>query len=362
YTSALGVAALGVYALITWVGRRNQALSRRARHASLATALIAAGALPFVLALGWYHQAAFGHPLESGYKYLNDPAYQPWHLGGFLGIRFPDPRAFILSFFSPLRGLFVVSPFLLLALPGLVWMRARDTGDGDLPRPERPLFWLSAVYLAGMTYFTSSFSYESWGWSAGPRHMTGLLPFLLLPAGIALDRALRTQTRVGAWVSGIAIGLCAVSVLIIGTVALHNYVPDSISTSLFGLVVPMFRAGFLPPTVLLFLGIANPWSGGALWLMVGLAALGVVAFGISRAGRSWVVLRIAGVTIAVAVPLGLLRAATRHDRGDVEAVQFLRSVWLAPPHQRVELWPDGLPRGRPALTRPRPRQRPSSHR
>ena len=339
YTSALGVAALGVYALQRWLPRSNQPLSGRVRDASLGAALIVLGALPFVLALGWYHQSAFGHPLESGYKHLNDPAYQSWHVGGFLGIRLPDPRAFILSFFSPLRGLFTLSPFLLLALPGLAWMRVTGKGSAERPPPERPLFWLSLLYLAGMTYFTSSFSYESWGWSAGPRHMTGLVPFLLLPAGVALERALNATTRAGEWMSGVALGLCAVSVAITGTVALHNYIPDSISTSLFGLVLPMFRAGFLPPTVLLFLGIPNPWSGGVLWLMVGLAACALVALGLASVARPAAVGRIAGVLVAMALPLGLIRAATQHDRADREAVKFLRSVWLAPPHRSAEFWP-----------------------
>jgi hypothetical protein len=351
YTSALGVAALSVYALVEGFGRADQLLSRRVRDAALAAGLAILGALPFVLALGWYHDAAFGHPLESGYKHLNDPAYQPWHVGGFLGIRMPDARAFILSFLSPLRGLFTVSPFLLLAIPGLAWMRAGGKGASELPRPERPLFWLSLLYLAGMTYFTSSFSYESWGWSAAPRHMTGLVPFLLLPAGMALERALLARTSAGQLRCGIALGLCAVSIAITGTVALLNYVPDSISTSLFGLVLPLFQAGFLPPTVLLFLGIPNPWSGGAVWLMVGLAALGVVALGLWRPSSlapPAVALRIAGVVVAVALPLGLIHAATKHHRGDVEAVRFLRSVWLAPPHRTVEFWPDSRKRAAPA--------------
>ena len=41
-------------------------------------------------------------------------------------------------------------------------------------------------YSSGYLYFTSSFSYESWGWTTGPRHMTGLVPFLLLPAALVL--------------------------------------------------------------------------------------------------------------------------------------------------------------------------------
>jgi hypothetical protein len=331
YTAALGVAALAAYLLIDRLARAEKPAAQRAREVSIAACLIAVGALPFLSALAWYHTAAFGDPLASGYKYLNDPAYQPWHLGGFLGIRFPDPRAFVLSFFSPLRGLFTVSPFLLLALPGLAWMR----------KSERSLFWLSLLYLAGMTYFTSSFSYDSWGWTAGPRHMTGLVPFLLLPAGFTLERALGATRPAGTFLSGIAIGVCALSVAVTGTIALLNYVPDSISTSLFGLVLPLFRDGFLPPTLLVFLGITNPFSGGAVWIMVGLAALGVLVLGLWSVPRPRLGLAMVGAVLAGSVHLGLIHRATEHHRGDVEAVKFLRSVWLAPPHQRVEFWPGG---------------------
>ncbi|HLL52143.1 MAG TPA: hypothetical protein VK447_01270, partial [Myxococcaceae bacterium] len=115
YTSALGVLALVVYAVLSLVRRPLAPRERRSRLLR-AVGLAVLGALPFVAVLMWYHTVCFGGPLESGYKHLNDAAYQPWHLGGFMGIRTPDPRAFALSFFSSLRGLFTLSPFLLLAL------------------------------------------------------------------------------------------------------------------------------------------------------------------------------------------------------------------------------------------------------
>jgi hypothetical protein len=50
-----------------------------ARAASSPPAGLAlAGVLPVALLLAGYHQAAFGHPLHSGYKYLNDAGYQGW--------------------------------------------------------------------------------------------------------------------------------------------------------------------------------------------------------------------------------------------------------------------------------------------
>ena len=130
YTGALPVVAVVLYGVIAMLLKRELPLRSRLLEIGEAAGLATLGALPFVLGLMAYHDAAFGHPLHSGYKYLNDPQYQPWHMGGFLGIRFPDPRAFALSFFSPLRGLFVLAPAWLLALPGvaLLWRWSRRPG------------------------------------------------------------------------------------------------------------------------------------------------------------------------------------------------------------------------------------------
>ncbi len=135
YTGALPVAAVVLYGVLAVLLKRELPLRSRLVKLGEAAGLATLGALPFVLGLMAYHDAAFGHPLHSGYKYLNDAGYQPWHMGGFLGIRFPDPRAFALSFFSPLRGLFVLAPAWLLALPGVAllwrWRRATRSAVGS---------------------------------------------------------------------------------------------------------------------------------------------------------------------------------------------------------------------------------------
>src|SRR5439155_14995828 len=167
-----------------------------------------------------------------------------WHLGGFLGIRLPEPRAFALSFFSPLRGFFMLSPFLLLSLPGLreMW-REKD----------RSLFWFTLVLLLLNAYFTSAFTYESWGWTTGPRHMTPLVPFLMLPVGLTLRRLSQATELEGRIGYGMAIGLVVSSIVAVCCIVFVNYVPDSLSTSLFGLAVPLFQKGYLPPTVFNFI-------------------------------------------------------------------------------------------------------------
>lgn len=300
--------ALGVVCVASWV-----VASRWKQWGALAVAVafVIVGALPLLGALMAYHQAAFGGPLVSGYKFLFDAGYQHWHQGGFLGIKLPDPQAFILSIGSPLRGLLALSPFLAGAFWGL-----RDT------RSERPLFVMLVVLVAANAYFTSSFAYDSWGWTVGPRHLTPMLPFLMIPLAILLTRA-ETTASGSVWA-----GLCVSGVLATGIVSFINYVPDTVSTSVFGLAVPLLTAGVYPVSWLAA-WVPNPVSG---LVLMGLLALATtwVAVRFVRTGSVPVVM-----AAAVLLHFGVLRLATRNHEGDRGARQFLTSVWVAPVGQRL---------------------------
>ena len=323
YTSGLGLGGLVVYGLLVFHFEEGP---RRARLVAMARAagLTVLGALPFVLALGAYHQHCFGSPFTTGYKHLADSAYQGWHVGGILGIGLPQPRAFALSFFSPLRGLLVLSPFLALAGFGLLRPLRQSPGG-------RAYLGLVIALVVLYTYFTSSFSYDSWGWTTGPRHMTGLIPFLLLPI------ALFFQHR-GPLVRSIGAGLCAASILVTGALTFVNYISDSVHNGLFGLALPLFADGYLPPTVLSFFGLPQPWAGlPALLGLLGFA--GYVVFALTRSedvptSRAERLQRLALAAGTVAVFLGVL-ALFRAPEQDAHEVQFLEQAWVAPPGHAV---------------------------
>ncbi|MBX5481026.1 MAG: hypothetical protein IRZ16_04130 [Myxococcaceae bacterium] len=344
YTGALPVLAVYVWACVAVVRERSGettsarsrawAISRELAFDALLTAL---GALPFLAFLMWYHARCFGGPFESGYKHLNDPGYQPWHLGGFLGIRYPDPRAFMLSYFSPLRGLFTLAPFLLFAPFGALRMRRqiREALRAETPGPFSPaadrtlpvLVWL---LLAGYTYFTSSFAYDSWGWTTGPRHLTPLVPFLLLPVGLVLEMA-QQGGAVARIVSGIAAALCAGAVIVTGTLSLVNYIPDSVSNAFFALAVPLFRHGYLPPSVLGFV-LPNPWSGTPLLVLVAVAAVLVFVALTPRDPKRAVAspVPVVAAVLVLACYFGALALSARHDARDAGALRHLQQDWVQP--------------------------------
>jgi hypothetical protein len=132
------------------------------RQLPLFLAACAAVLIPFVLV----NLHNVGHPLTSYYT------------GNKLGQiddkgRLPDPAtAFVGLLFSPGRGLFVFSPFLLLAPVGL-WVRRRLPHAGALVA--------FAAVVAALHLITNSFWPCWWGgWSFGPRLMADVLPCLML--------------------------------------------------------------------------------------------------------------------------------------------------------------------------------------
>lgn len=319
YTGALGVVCVASYVAAARF-RQWRALGR-------AVGLVLVGAAPLLVALMAYHQRAFGHPLTSGYKFLADAGYQGWHLGGFLGIRFPDPRAFVLSAFSPLRGFFTLSPFLLLAFVGLKRLKAADRAH-----------WVMVLcLLGGNAYFTSSFTYDSWGWTTGPRHLTPLIPFLLVPVALALE-GLADKPLARSFAAGLGVS----SVLAMSLVTQVNYVPNDleytdaqgvfhISTSLFGLAVPLVRESVWPVSWL-----------NALWANPG---PGMLLVALCVAAAAWVFSRFrqqgavpAMLVAAMVVHLGSLAVITEHHSASVSAKNFLKQSWAAPNDRPWAWW------------------------
>lgn len=300
YTAALGVLCVAAYTVAArW--KKWGALAQ-------ASGLVIAGAAPLLALLCWYHAATFGSPFVSGYKFLNDAGYMHWHQGGFLGIRLPYGAAFVHSFFSPLRGLFALTPLLAVGFWGVRRVREKD----------KALFSFFIVLLLGHTYFTSSFDHTSWGWTVGPRHLTGLLPFLFLPIALVWDALKDDAAKRGALG-----GLALTSVLASGLVGLVLYVPDNVSTSFWALAVPLLGDGFWPVSWL-SAWVPNPASGAVL---LGLLLAVLLWLG-AHLGKRAVGLGVAA--LVVVLHLGVLRLATRYDEADTGALKFLESVWLAP--------------------------------
>lgn len=249
YTTVLLALPLALLAL--W---RARGIWRRAAWA-LAGAALAGGLLAF------YHTACFGHPLATGYTHLLHDKFAAIHRRGLFGLVTPAPARLGNILFSPNRGLWFFSPWLLPAPLGLVAGLLRPAASGWRGH------WL-ALLAASLLYllFAASLQLPAWGWSLGPRHLAPLIPFWVLGAGRLLgpDAPGRNWTRRLAWV----LGLYSAAALVTPTLVFGGYPPD-FSNPLADFIGPLLLAGCIAPSLGSELGLSTATAG---WLLLAAVA------------------------------------------------------------------------------------------
>ena len=177
YTAAIPVVILVAWA--TW--RRGLGLGL----------WLALGGLPWALVLAGYHTWAFGGPLQTGYDFVYLDEFAEGMAVRY-GIASPDPAVLAQLLFGSYRGLFYLSPVLLLAAWGFA-VRAVEpsstTTDPELGPPLRRGDLVAAAAIIAY-YLLLNSGYYMWdgGAATGPRHTVPMLGFLLLGLGPALLR------------------------------------------------------------------------------------------------------------------------------------------------------------------------------
>jgi hypothetical protein len=138
------------------------------------------GSFQPVLLLWWYQWRAFGNPFLPGQNWMPPVKYIEQGYQGFTPYPQPDLLGSLL--FNHHFGLFVCAPILLLALvcPLLNRGAARR-----LPVLEERFLLL--LFLALWVFFACN-SYTHLQANTGIRYMTPILPFLFVPAAVALMR------------------------------------------------------------------------------------------------------------------------------------------------------------------------------
>jgi len=262
YPAALVAAGVAAYAAYAACHARI-----RAPGALMRGALFVVAGLAALAPLAAYNTVIYGSPFSQGYAHLHGAHEFVAGMGhGVEGVGLPSLAALWGITFSPYRGLFILSPFLLLALPGLVamWRRGRRAAA------------LLCGYAAGaMLLFNSGYYFWDGGVSLGPRHMGPALLFLLFPVAYALRRP--RWYRVGRALIPLSIGivaLCCVTVIIF-----LPGVPDPIVT----LALPHLLHGPTPNNWGMLLGLRG--SASLLPLAVGEGALILVLWRTSSPTR-----------------------------------------------------------------------------
>ncbi len=210
------------------------------------------GAAPFVLTQLVYNKLLFGGFLVFGYAHKPDPGYGSLASEGLFGIRGPSLVSFGRLLFGRHRGLFFAWPALLLVFPGLVAMWRKHALRRE---------WLLVV-VGSLAYALGISSMPDWnaGTAYGPRHLVSIVPLLVLPAALAVDRLSRT----------LAPGLLVASFFATWAISLtFPYALDRFENPTFEQAIWLLSEGAVGPSLVTLLG-------GPALLAVGLVtALGL---------------------------------------------------------------------------------------
>ena len=146
------------------------------------------GGLPLIIVTMIYDVATFRSLIPLGYE------YSIWgsivNVQGFMGIGLPSLRVAGELLFGTFRGLFLISPFLIFVVPGLVMMwRQKPT--------QRSLVILISLIMLGFLAYGSGYIVWWGGASVGARLLIPMIPFMVVPIIFVLNQWFnRTTGRV----------------------------------------------------------------------------------------------------------------------------------------------------------------------
>ena len=219
--------------------------------------VILTGAL---VAAGWmiYNTVVFGSPLELGYSHSE--LWTEQHQTGFMSLTRPRWEAIWGITFSPFRGLFVLSPLMLLSVPGLIlWYRSGEC---------RPGLWVVVTSVLAMFLFNSTSIMWWGGFAVGPRYLLPMLPFMPLPIVFVFrDWASRR------WMRAVAAVLAAWSLVATWglTLAGQAFPSDSLRRPMMEYTWPNWQAANIARNLGMFLHL--PGLASLLPLLVGVVGL-----------------------------------------------------------------------------------------
>ncbi len=238
-------------------------------------ALFTAAGLAALAPLAIYDRVVYGNPFSLGYEHeAGDPKFAVGMSHNLEGVGLPHLDALWGITFSPYRGLFVLSPFLLLAIPGLAAMCRR--------KRQRPAAALCATAVVAMLLFNAGYYMWDGGATVGPRHLGPALPFLTFPVAFALRQ--HHWYRIAPWLIGLSIAvmtLCCTTVLAFDPIVRNPLIQSALPRLLSG--PEPNRWGFVPDSWGTLLGL--PGMTSAAPFVIGEALLGLALWRSLRAQR-----------------------------------------------------------------------------
>jgi hypothetical protein len=233
------------------------------------------------VAAGWmsYNWAVFGGPLNLGYEYSE--LWQNQHSTGFMSLGLPRADALWGITFGVFRGLFVLAPWLLLAVPGLVawWRVPRPAHDAKTPFGGAE--WAVAVTAIVFMFVFNGSSIMWWGgFAVGPRYLLPALPFMAVFSAFVLIAARRRSGARWIWI-GVALALVWSWVATWGlTLAEQAFPADTIMNPLAEFALPNWQKGNIARNVgTVVLGLRGPLSLVPLLIVIAAGVGGMALLG-----------------------------------------------------------------------------------
>jgi len=213
------------------------------------TLAVMAGGAPFALLLAIYNKIAFGSvfSLSSGREAAAN--LRALAESGLFGVGLPRAEYLIGLLADPSKGLFVLSPVLLLAVAGIAPARRAMSLPAFIALLATPLSIL--LTIAG---------YPNWfgGWTVGARYLVAALPFLALLVSMARRF----------WIESLLLGA---SVAAMAAVSLtFPFIPPEYPAPWVTFAWPILRDGFVMPNLFHF--VWRPLAIAVPFLMVTVAA------------------------------------------------------------------------------------------
>lgn len=202
-----------------------------------------------------YNNAIFGGPFNLGYGFSEQ--WEAQHATGFMSLTLPRWEAVWGMTFGLFRGLFVLSPLLLLSVPGYVawWLSGRS----------RAAWWVCLASSLAMFAFNASSVMWWGGFSIGPRYFLPGLPFLAVGLAFALERWGKS-----AWMSVLAVALSIWSFIATWglTLAGQAFPSDVIANPLADYALPNWLLGNIARNAGTILGLEGLTSLTPLFIVV----------------------------------------------------------------------------------------------
>lgn len=266
-----------------------------------------AGLILPIGAMSLYHNAAFGSPFVTGYSHVANQYFASVHAQGFMGVSTPRLAPLIGSFVLPSKGLFVFSPFFALGFLGLWRYRTAVLSTGG--------FVLRLVMVFLPVLFVSSMVYWDGGWTVGQRHLTPILPFLVAPAALLIDRF--SVARM------VAPALAVASIMMTGVATLvFPHLPENFANPFHDLIIPLLIGGCVAVPSL---GIDFPAIPTAIAVLVMVLILLIILL-VRRADPPW--RKALAVVLLVALPVGWYVGTARISRLDPKEAESRRAFFV----------------------------------